>query len=178
MPKLGEDTHDTRGLVMLGVVYKKIPGLVRHVFITDEVRSKMTKLQDLVDVVCGTSSTMHPTFTRNGKLPLKNVGKMRARVAETQGKLRQALLVTVAMSDMAKIQEGCRRAGAKFWDSWRDLNQGTNLVIGSLENRLGSMGSVAVGTEVRDLNDITFLERSTNCLDHISPRESLEALIL
>ena len=45
---------------------------------------------------------------------MKSVGKMRVRVAETQGKLPEAhekvqdghLLVTVAMSDMAEVQEG------------------------------------------------------------------------
>ena len=77
------------------------------------------------------------------------------------------LLVTVALSDMAEIQEGTLRAVAESWDSERDLNQGTNLIMESLENRLGSMRSVVVGTEARDHNDITFLERSTNCLDHI-----------
>ena len=64
--------------------------------------------------LCGTSSTTQPTFARNGKLCVKSVGKMRVRVAETQGKLTEAhekvqdahLLVTVAMSDMAEVQEG------------------------------------------------------------------------
>jgi len=87
---------------------------------TGEMRSKMTKLQDVVTVfaklrkLCGISSTMQPTFARNGKLRMKSVGKVRVRVAETQGKFPEAhekvqdahLLVTVAMSDMAEVQEG------------------------------------------------------------------------
>ena len=42
------------------------------------------------------------------------------------------------------------------------------------ENGLGSMRSVAVGTEARDHNDITFLERSINCWEHVLHGDGLK----
>ena len=88
------------------------------------------------------------------------------------------LPVTVARSDMVEVQEGSLRAVAESWDSERDFNQGSNLIMKSFENGLGSMRSVKVGTEVRDHNDITFLERSKNCLDHILYGDRLGARTL
>ena len=63
---------------------------------------------------------------------------------------------------------------AESWDSESDLNQGTDLVMELFENELNSTGPVAVGTEARDHNDITFLERSINCLDHTLHGDRLE----
>ena len=46
VPKLWEDTHETIGLDTLSVLYKKIPNTLR--LKTDEIRSKMTSLQEVV----------------------------------------------------------------------------------------------------------------------------------
>ena len=60
---------------------------------TDEMRSKMTALQEVVDGVREAQEVVRnlqhnaATFARNGKLRVKSVGKMSVRVAETQGKL-------------------------------------------------------------------------------------------
>ena len=56
----------------------------------------MTTLQEVVDGVREAQEVVRnlqhnaTTFARNGKLRVKSVGKMSVRVAETQGKLREA----------------------------------------------------------------------------------------
>ena len=53
------------------------------------------------------------------------------------------------------------------WDSEKDHNQGMNLIMELFERGLCSMRAVAVGTEERDLNDVTHLARPLTCLDHV-----------
>ena len=77
------------------------------------------------------------------------------------------LLQTITMSHMAETQGGRHIIDAECWDSGKDLNQGTNLIVELFERGLGSMRAVAVGTEARDHNDVTHLERALTCLDHV-----------
>jgi len=57
---------------------------------------------------------------------------------------------------------------SESWDSESDLNQGMNLIVELFERGVGSMRAVAVGTEGRDHNGVTHLERPLSCLDHVS----------
>ena len=42
-----------------------------------------------------------------------------------------------------------------------------HLIVELFERGLGPMRAVAVGTEARDHNDVTHLERPLTCLDHV-----------
>ena len=49
-----------------------------------------------------------------------------------------------------------------------------NLILELFERGLGSMRAAAVGTEERDHNDVTHLERPLTCLDHVFCRDRLD----
>ena len=53
-----------------------------------------------------------------------------------------------------------------------------NLILELFERGLGSMRAAAVGTEERDNNDVTHLERPLTCLDHVLCGDRLDHELL
>ena len=106
----------------------------------------------------------------NSESSVEKVAKARSRIVEMLVKLTEAhaqLLQTITMSHMAETQGGAHIVDAECRDSGKDLNQGTILIMELFERGLDSMRAVAVGTEARDHNDVTHLERALTCLDHV-----------
>ena len=147
------------------------------------MRSEVTKLQDVV----GGAHDAHEVIrniqycpvdadeelraaSENSERSLEKVGKARSRIAEMQVKLTEAhaqQLLIISTSDMAETQGGAHIVDAECWDKEKDFNQGMNLIMELFERGLGSMRAVAVGTEERDHNDVTHLERPLTDLDHV-----------
>ena len=101
VPKLWEDTHETIGLDTLSLLYTKIPNTLR--LQTDEMRSKMTSLQECSRPSQEIESCAWKTWERCVYVSLRHKENSEKHMRWSRD---AHLLVTVAMSDVAEVQEG------------------------------------------------------------------------